>query len=56
MTTDQEQALADGTEALKLAKELVKRVEALENPSAVPAEKPVEVTPEPTPSEVAPAQ
>lgn len=53
MTTDQELALANGTEALKLVKELTARVDKLEGKPEPVA---IEVAPEPTPSDVAPAQ
>jgi hypothetical protein len=54
MTTDQEEALAKGVQALKLVEELSKRVDKLEGKPEPVA---LEVTPEPAPaSDVAPAQ
>jgi len=54
MTSDQEQSLANGNEALKLVKELSARVDKLEGKEEP---KPLEVAPEPAPAtDVAPEQ
>lgn len=45
MTSDQEQALADGVQALKLVKELSARVDKLEGTPAAPVEEPVAAPP-----------
>ena len=53
MTSDQEQALADGVQALKLVKELSARVDKFEGKEEP---KPLEITPEPVHTDVAPEQ